>query len=291
MSKIDLSIFRQRYALPLEAKILLTKDRYRKFYDHFDGNVFLCLSGGKDSQVLAHIIRSMRGGYGDIEFVFFDTHNEHPSVLEIVKRYGATVVPAPLTPAQVVEQYGYPLFNKEIAKFIHDIKANVPYTNDPNASNADLISKIKVKYADFINSPLPISHTCCDVLKKQPSKEFTLRTGKYPVLATLAVESRMRFLQYLNHGCNSFEGKIQSTPMGFWSTANVLEYVGKYGLRLASVYCQGVSRGLFGSGQCKLYGKTQTGCMFCGFGKGFDFAYKILKAKCPEYYKSLNRGD
>lgn len=291
MSKIDIGIFRQRYALPLSQKILLSKSRIRDFYDHFDGQVFLCFSGGKDSQVLGEIIREMSGGYRDIEFVFFNTHNEHPSVREIVDRYGATVVDVPTTPAEVVREYGYPLFNKEIAKFIYDIQRNVPYTNDPNAKNAKLIAQISEKYADFINSPLRISHKCCDILKKLPSLEFSRRTGKHPILATLAVESHMRFIQYLNHGCNSFEGKIQSTPLGFWSSANILEFVAQRNMKLAKVYKQGISHGLFGSGQCKLYGATQTGCMFCGFGKGVDFAYKVLKAKCPEYYATLNRGD
>jgi len=50
---------RQRQSLPLQQKILMTKRRIRNYYDHFDGDVYLSYSGGKDSEVLRQIIKEM----------------------------------------------------------------------------------------------------------------------------------------------------------------------------------------------------------------------------------------
>lgn len=293
VSKLNIDIFRQRYALPPEIKVLLTQSRVREFVAEFgvDG-VFLSFSGGKDSQVLAEIIKEMGPPYDRIELVFFDTHNEDKSVYEIVERYNATVISSPLLPQEVIEKVGYPLFNKRIAKIIEDIRRGSAYTTAEGAVNRKFIDEIKIKYAVFIDSPLRISDKCCNELKKKPSAAFSRRTGKHPIVATMAMDSRDRMRQYLNRGCNAFEGKIQSTPMGFWSKADVLWFIATRGLKIARCYKCGIMKGLItGVSTCKLYGKQQTGCLFCGFGKGLKFAYKILKLKCPEYYATLGRSD
>lgn len=291
--KLTLAIFRQRYSLPPEAKVTLTQARVREFVDMFgvDG-VFISFSGGKDSQVLTEIIREMGPPYDKIELVFFDTHNEDKTVYDVVERYGATNIPSPLMPNEVIEKVGYPLFNKRIAKIIKDIQRGSPYTSAEGAFNRKAIDAIKIKYKDFIASPLRITDDCCNELKKKPSAAFTRRTGKHPIVATLAVDSRDRMRQYLQRGCNAFEGKISSTPMGFWSKADVLWFIATRNVRIARCYKCGIIKGLIsGVSTCRLYGKQQTGCLFCGFGKGMKFAYKILKSKCPEYYATLGRSD
>ena len=65
----------QRY--PLEIKIRLTQDRIRGFYNEFGGNVYVSRSGGKDSDVLGHIVKGM---YPDVPHVFVDTGLEWTSV-------------------------------------------------------------------------------------------------------------------------------------------------------------------------------------------------------------------
>jgi len=53
MRKFEIERWRlkQRQSLPLKAKIVLSEQRIREFYNHFDGQVYISFSGGKDSIV------------------------------------------------------------------------------------------------------------------------------------------------------------------------------------------------------------------------------------------------
>ena len=68
---------RQMQSLPLELKILKTQLRIREWYEHWDGDVCVSFSGGKDSSVLLHLVRSM---YPDVPAVFVDTGLEFPEI-------------------------------------------------------------------------------------------------------------------------------------------------------------------------------------------------------------------
>ena len=281
--------FQSRYIAPPRIKVKMTEARIRSFYDYFNGDVYLSFSGGKDSQVLGDIIRNMESPYKDIEFVFFDTHNEQRSVYEIVDRYGASVISSPLTPAQVIEKVGYPLFNKEIAHTIDGLQRKLKWTESGGSSlrAQERLKMIKERYSLFINSPLRISDGCCNELKKKPSVKFQKESGKKPIIATLAVESFLRMQSYLRRGaCNTFEGKVQSTPIAFWSKADILWYIAEKQLKIADCYKAKITTyKLLGNKTCELLGLDQTGCMFCGFGKGLDYAKRVLKSKCPEYVR------
>ena len=72
---------RQKQSMPLPAKIIMTENRIRQWYDHWRGQVFISFSGGKDSTVLLHIARRL---YPNIKAVFVDTGLEYPEVRELV---------------------------------------------------------------------------------------------------------------------------------------------------------------------------------------------------------------
>lgn len=65
--------------LDLELKEEISKRRIEDWYEEFDGDVYVSFSGGKDSRVLLHLVRSM---YPDVPGVFADTGLEYPELRE-----------------------------------------------------------------------------------------------------------------------------------------------------------------------------------------------------------------
>lgn len=73
----------QMQSLPLEAKILMTQERIRQWYEYWNGMVYVSFSGGKDSTVLKHIVDSM---YDDVPALFVDTGLEYPEIRKFVNQ-------------------------------------------------------------------------------------------------------------------------------------------------------------------------------------------------------------
>lgn len=108
---------RQYQSLPLHAKIVMTKQRIRQWYDYWDGNVYISFSGGKDSTVLLDIARKM---YPDIPAVFCDTGLEYPEIRNFaMSRENITVLKPKMIFSQTIRQYGYPLISKEVSEAIY----------------------------------------------------------------------------------------------------------------------------------------------------------------------------
>ena len=82
----DRSDLRQRQALPLSAKVLMSQNRIREWYQHFNGDVCVSFSGGKDSTVLAHLVHDM---YPEVPLVFCNTGLEYPEIQAFAKKMGA----------------------------------------------------------------------------------------------------------------------------------------------------------------------------------------------------------
>lgn len=143
----------------------------------------------------------------------------------------------------------------------------------------------KERYKFFLGAPFEISDRCCDIMKKAPMHSYAKRTGRVPMTAQMASESRLRTTNWLKNGCNGFEMKSPiSNPMSFWLEQDVLEYIYHYRIPIASVYGEVVAEerpdrkgagqkktldmGIFDVGK-PLYSTTgcsRTGCVYCGFG-------------------------
>ena len=107
----------QYQALPLHAKIAMSKQRIKAWYEYWQGNVYVSYSGGKDSTVLLHLVRSM---YPDVPAVFSDTGLEFPEIRKFAMSHESvsSVRPKMLFP-DVVSTYGYPIISKEVAEAIY----------------------------------------------------------------------------------------------------------------------------------------------------------------------------
>ena len=104
-------------ALPLERKIQISQARIIEWYTHYNGNVVVSFSGGKDSTVLLHLVRSI---YPNVRAVFSNTGLEYPEIQKHVKGIqNVDIVYPEMRFNEVVSVYGYPLIGKEVAVAIY----------------------------------------------------------------------------------------------------------------------------------------------------------------------------
>lgn len=308
----------QMQAVPLAGKILMTKRRIREWYDHFDGQVYVSFSGGKDSTVLAYLaawyLSSFRTPPWELNLVFVNTGLEYPEIQRFVNEYAAwlrrefphiTVNLVRLRPKmnirQVVTKYGYSIVSKEVAEYVSDARRNpsgsrmkrlrgeaVRKDGQPSVYNCE-------KWEYLLYAPFVISAKCCSIMKKSPLKTYEHKTGQQATTATMAEESRLRMTCWMKSGCNAFEGKRpMGKPMSFWTEQDVLRFIVERGLPYASVYGDIVAS----DGEndyaetlidCKLHctGCQRTGCMFCGFGAHLEKGenrFERMKHTHPKHY-------
>lgn len=255
-------------SMSLEDKIQVTKVRIIEWYIKNDGKIYISFSGGKDSTVLSHIAEQE---ITNIQKVFIDTGLEYPEVREFALSQNNVIRLKPeMNFRKVIETYGYPLISKEVSRFIY-VARHCPNGKTaerflPNNSH-DLkygMSYSMVKWSDLKDSNIPISHMCCDVMKKKPAKKFEKETGLKPMTAMMASESRLRKNSWLKNGCNAFDSiRPISNPMSFWTEQDVLEYLIKFNVPYASVYGE-IKQDK--NGKYYTTGCDRTGCVFCGYG-------------------------
>ena len=287
MNKHTTADLKQMQSLPLDIKIEMTKRRIKEWYEEFDGNVYVSFSGGKDSTVLLDLARRI---YPDIPAVFIDTGLEYPEIREFVKSIDSVTWLRPkMNFRKVIETYGYPLVSKEISGKIYYARkgrkeALMAFEGKTVDGTESKYRQRYKKWRSLCNSNVPISHKCCEVMKKDPAKAYEKETGRKPILATMAVESALRVRSWLQNGCNAFTAKRPSSqPMSFWTEQDVLEYIKTFGVAYASVYGEIVDE----NGKLKTTGASRTGCMFCMFGAHLEKEpnrFQCMKITHPKIY-------
>lgn len=271
MKERTINELKQLQALPLEVKIAKSKIRIREAYEHFQGNMCVSFSGGKDSTVLLDIVRSM---YPDIKAVFSDTGLEYPEIREFVKTFdNVEWVKPQVSFKEVIKTEGIPFASKKTSRMLRDLQNP---TSKNEASRRLYLTGIKrdgtrtksfmlaKKWRPLINSKWKFSEKCCDRLKKEPLYNWSKENNMVFFVGTMTEESTQRRVSWLNTGCNVFEGtKRKSMPLSFWTEQDILEYLYINELPYASVY------GEIKSDKNNIFyttGVSRTGCMFCMFG-------------------------
>ena len=290
---MDVNELRILQNYPLDLKIEKTKLRIREWYEHFNGEVYVSFSGGKDSTVLLHIVRSL---YPDVEAVFSNTGLEYPEIVEFVKTFdNVTIIRPKMSFKRVIEEKGYPVVSKEVANAVRLAKKNIKDGKDTirvrQLRGEEKGSKYNKKKWEFLlEAPFKISEECCNEMKKKPFKEYEKKTGKAPFIATMASEGQQRAVAYMKTGCNAFESKRQrSAPLGFWTEQDILQYLFENNLPIASVYGDIVEESdMLDNKKYRLTGVTRTGCMFCMFGCHLEKEpnrFQIMKYTHPKQYR------
>ena len=253
-----------------------TKLRIKQWYDHWEGQVYVSFSGGKDSTVMLDIVRSM---YPEVPAVFSDTGLEYPEIISFVKTIDNVAWVKPkMNFKQTIEKYGYPVISKEQAKYIREIqRGTTNYTREKrlhgkNGTRTGMISK-KWQFLG-LKTPFKVSEQCCDVMKKRPLKIYYKETGRLPYVGTMAGESSLRSQKYQRTGCNAFEGSSpMSMPLSFWREDDIWEYIKTCELPYSKIYDMGEKR---------------TGCMWCAFGVHLEEEpnrFQRMEKTHPKQYK------
>nr|DAG48283.1 MAG TPA: phosphoadenosine-phosphosulfate reductase [Bacteriophage sp.] len=308
---------RQMQSLPLEAKIIMTQNRIRQWYEHWDGQVYVSFSGGKDSTVLKHIVDAM---YSDVPAVFINTGLEYPEIQRFAMAQKNVITLRPdMRFDEVIKAYGYPVISKEVAQRIHDWsnggRSNYLQMRWKNKSSDGTDKAPRYCIAKWIplrDSCIPVSHKCCDIMKKKPVKQYEKDTKRKPILGTLADESALRYEAWMRNGCNSFYSKRPvSQPLSFWTEQDVLHYIKKYHVPYCPVYGEiRVKQTGQAEGQTNIIdmlecyeetdtlettGCNRTGCIFCMFGCHLEKApnrFQRLKQTHPRQWNyCINGGE
>ena len=330
-NKHTLSDLYQMQSLPLNAKIRMTAYRIRGWVEEFgEDGVYISFSGGKDSTVLMDIVRN-ECGYKNIPAFFVDVPTQYPELREFAKTWDDVEIIKPnMSFMDVCENYGFPLISKEISQVVYEGRKNIenikagknkkykygkpcrllqldgvlPHTEKGKLTKEYSTQYDKSKYKYFLDAPFSISHMCCDVMKKGPIKKMAKQTGRKPITAQMASESRLRRQKWIQNGCNAFDIKNPiSNPMSFWTEQDILEYIKTRNIPICSVYGDIVEdtekMGQI-KGQIKLWeerpvykttGCKRTGCMLCGFGCHLEKSpnrFELLKETHPKMYNLLD---
>lgn len=312
----------QMQSLSLESKIRMTQQRIKAWYEHWDGQVYVSFSGGKDSTVLKHLVDSI---YDDVPALFSNTGLEYPEIQAFVREIKAgkydcfnsdiEIVRPKMRFDEVLKKQGYPVISKDVSQTVKTAKYNqntyrakkLAGTATDKNGNASMYNMPKWKF--LTEAPFDTSARCCDVMKKAPVRQYEKQTERKPFIGTMATESRSRRLSWLQTGCNAFEAKKPtSQPLSFWTEQDILHYIKKYNVPYCSVYGDIVVKETVDGdkvleGQMNLIdyldchsqedkltttGCNRTGCIFCMFGCHLEKEpnrFQRLKETHPRQYE------
>lgn len=295
----------QMQSLSLNAKIRMSKQRIRIWYEHWNGEVYASVSG-IDSAVMKHLIDSM---YDDVPALYVNTGLEYIEVQRFWREVkngkyecfnnDVEIVRPEMRFDEVIKKYGYPLFSKETAKNIEygrkalargDKEKFERYVNGRrvNKETGEVykyggLSKLALK---VFYSNIPVSNKCCKVMKKKPAALYEKLTVRKAFIGTQAQESKERALWWKRNGCNAFNKKRPtSQPLSFWTKQDILEYARLYNVPYPEVYgdiieTSKVIERIDGEHKVlKTTGCDRTGCMFCLFGAHCKDDERFLRMK------------
>jgi len=257
----------QMQSLPLEEKINASIKRIYEWFSQFPA-ACVSFSGGKDSTVLLHLIRSI---FPETKAIFADTGLEFPEIRDFVKTIkNVEWVKPKISFLEVIQKYGYPVVSKMIAQYVgehqktkSDILRRLRETGYRSDGSYMQISKVSECWKHLLKAPFMISDKCCRELEKKPMDLI----GDHPFIGTMASDGDQRKASYLRDGCNAFKAnRPSSRPLSFWLESDIWEYIKTKDVQYSKIYDMGY---------------TRTGCIFCMFGVGME----LKKNKTTRFHR------
>lgn len=241
-------------SLPLEFKIRKAIQTLEAAADRYGiDNLILAYSGGRDSEVLSHLIAHV--WKKRILHIFSNTTCEYPETLQRIQEkfkeedIDIVMVSPDMSFSQVVKRYGFPMISKNISKSIRIYRRTK--SEETAYRIKDYMERREKKWVNALECPF--SEECCEKLKKMPMRRFQKVFGyECSIVGTLAAESRQRTKEWVETGCNAFNNsQPKCMPLATWLPEDIKEYCEKYNVKINKLYQMGYSR---------------NGCMYCGYG-------------------------
>lgn len=183
----------QMQSLSLDDKVQMTKRRIDDWVNQFgEDGVYVSFSGGKDSTVLAHIVRVVCG-YRNIPLVFVDVPTQYPELKQFAMTFDNLEILKPkISFAEVCSKYGFPLFSKEISECISDSRKYIAILTEKKKDGKSIIP-FAYRIADLIG------------IDRRKDKEniayLNLRTGNIP---SEILRAPVRVKQLFGLKCDDF---------------------------------------------------------------------------------------
>ena len=264
----------------LEVKINTAKSVIKNFYEYMDGKVYVSFSGGKDSVVLLHLVRSL---YPEVVGVFADTGLEFPEIKQFVKTIDNidTIRPSKKF-KDIIEVNGIPYPSKENAQKVSEFQHGTEHIKNirKNGYPKTKAGKLPNKWLKLVRYEqefgIKVTNKCCYYLKKSPFFKYSTVTKKAGFVGTTIDESGLRATAFAKTGFNIYKEdkkRSKSLPISLFTEQDIWEYIKINKLNYSKIYDMGYSR---------------TGCMYCLFGihleKGENRLQKLKKTH-PKQHK------
>lgn len=253
--------------MPLDMKVAYSKMQIQKHYIKNKGKIYVSFSGGKDSTVLLHLVRSI---YPEVPGMFLDTGLEYPDIRKFVKTFDNIEWVKPcMTFKEVIKTYGYPVVSKQVASCIDLAQRGFPSGRRWLMKEDSWFGRPQWEF--LIDAPFRVSGRCCSILKKNPAKLYERKTGRKAVIGTRIEESIRRKSAFITEQAKGGNKRGSITPLSIWSSKDVDEYIRRNGIEICNLYSRGFNR---------------TGCAFCMFGiTQTPQKFQILKIVYPKLWE------
>ena len=259
----------------LSDKIQLSQDIIRQFCkENPIGRIFISSSFGKDSIVLIDLVNGL---FPDIPIVYVDTGIEPDGCVELSEIYDNVTVLYPKKDiAQVIHEYGYMIpFGKDKASAIEQVRRNLHDEKYDTWRVKQMRGERQGAMwdysdcTDYLVAPFKISDKCCYWLKISPINSHINKTRyKYSFNGITVEESQHRRNAILKNG---YVHKNVCSPIFHWSVNDVLRYIDKRGLPLASCYGEIVEE----NGEYRTSLFQRNGCLCCPIGSHLESPNKF----------------
>ena len=237
---------------------------HRAIADHGEDGTYLAWSGGKDSTVLLHIVRSL--GY-DVPVMYNNTLIEFPECRRFVKRiaqdWNLNLIearPRDKRFLDCVQEYGWPLFGKPI-----------------RAGSGQKIKAGGMTVAELADKGIRLSDRCCYWLKEKPCIQAVREHGfTCGMTGIMASESHNRMMLWMQKGpyyptVKRKPAPVMCHPLMIWTDADVWEYIGSRNVPYSPLYDMG---------------HVRNGCWPCGMAVRYG-RYAILRQSHPKLWETL----